>query len=91
MLDTHASQWEYNSRITTVFYEFSRFTLFTGQFKVTRHPFQTLKLKQGQVLWWNARYTGYAVRMWWEVQPSFGPSFLQVCESNIPSRARELS
>ena len=27
MLEDHASQWIYNSRITTVFHEFSRFTL----------------------------------------------------------------
>ena len=93
MLDDHASQWIYNSRITTVFYEFSRFTLCLPVNSRSRDtPFRPWHVqKQGQVLWWNARYAGYAVRMWWKVQPSFGQSFPQVCESNIPSRARELS
>ena len=39
----HASQWIFNSRITAVFHEFSRFTLcFLVNSRITRNPFQTL-------------------------------------------------
>ena len=42
MLKGHASQWICNSRITTVFHEFSRFTLYLlVNSRITRNPFQT--------------------------------------------------
>ena len=42
MLKGHASQWICNSRITTVFHEFSRFTLYLPvNSRITRNPFQT--------------------------------------------------
>ena len=48
-LDDHASQWIYNSQITAVFHEFSRFTLyFSVNSRIKRNPFQTLgKLTAG--------------------------------------------
>ena len=43
MLEDHASQWIYNSRITAVFREFSRFTLcLPVNSRITRNPSQTL-------------------------------------------------
>ena len=43
MLEDHASQWIYNSRITAVFHEFSRFTLcLLVNSRITRNSSQTL-------------------------------------------------
>ena len=43
MLEDHASQWIYNSRITAVFHEFSRFTLcLSVNSRIMQNPSQTL-------------------------------------------------
>ena len=43
MLEDHASQWIYNSRITAVFHEFSRFTLCLPVIsRIMQNPLQTL-------------------------------------------------